>query len=278
MESIQITFDISPAVPWKEIITHELAEIGFESFMEEGEQLLAYIPKDAFKEDNLSKLMDEYRSKEVIISTTKKIIPHQNWNAIWESDYEPVKVGKRLYIRAPFHPEDDQFELSIEIQPQMSFGTGHHSTTYLLSEVLLDLELENKSVLDVGTGTGVLGIISSKKGAQEVIGTDIEEGAVENTKENIERNKVANFSVIHGDIECVPLKKVDIILANINKNVLLKHLSTYADRISPSGYLLLSGFFETDKEELITASEKEGFHYEQSFIQDTWAVLKFKNK
>lgn len=274
MDYIQINLDISPKHPWTELITQELAEINFDSFTEENKVLQAFINAELFDEKSFQQLIQSYSDRAVKIQIEKKFIPYQNWNALWESDYQPVVIGKQLMIRAPFHQADDSFELSIEIQPQMSFGTGHHQTTFLLSQALLKLELKGASVLDVGTGTGVLGILAAQLGADKIVGTDIEEGAVENAIENCKRNQISNFSILKGDIEIVPNDQYDIILANINRNVLLKHLPSYADLIKPRGLLLLSGFFETDVETLTDAAQLNGFAPLEILTKEKWAVLK----
>src|SRR5690554_464372 len=144
MDYIQISLDISPKNPWTEVITQELAEIDFESFTEEDQKLQAYINVENFKEELLNELIESYLEKEVNIQTSKHFIPSQNWNSVWESDYQPVEIEKQLMIRAPFHPVDNSFKLSVEIQPQMSFGTGHHQTTFLLSQAILNLDLKEK--------------------------------------------------------------------------------------------------------------------------------------
>ena len=276
MDYIQISFDISPKHPWTEVITQELAEIEFESFIEENQMLQAYISAENFKEGLLEQMIKTYAEKDVKIQTIKHLIPSQNWNAVWESDYEPVEIGKELMIRAPFHPIDDSFDLSIEIQPQMSFGTGHHQTTFLLSQAILDINFKELKVLDVGTGTGVLGILASKLGAAEVFGTDIEEGAVENAKENCERNQTKNFTIVLGDLEVVPKKEYDVIIANINKNVLLRHMEGYSKLIKDKGLLLLSGFFETDIQSLADVAKSYGFDIMEIFTKEKWAVLKLQ--
>lgn len=276
MNYIQISLDISPKHPWTEVITQELASIDFESFTEENQMLQAYISEENFHEEKLAELIETYSERDVKIQTTSLLIPSQNWNAVWESDYEPVKIGEELMIRAPFHPVDDSYDLSIEIQPQMSFGTGHHQTTFLLSQALLDIDFKGKAVLDVGTGTGVLGILASKLGASEVFGTDIEEGAVENAVENCERNQTKNFTIVKGDLEVVPKKGYDVIIANINKNVLLRHMEGYSDLIKDKGLLLLSGFFETDIKSLTEAAKSHGFDIKEIFTKEKWAVLKLK--
>lgn len=274
MDYIEIAFNISPKSPWTEIITQELAEIGFDSFIEEDDLFKAYASEDQFNENNFKKLIEKYQSNEVEIKYKKEVIPSQNWNASWESDYDPVYVDKKLLIKAPFHHiEQEDFEMVIEIQPQMSFGTGHHQTTYLLSKHLFDIDFKGKEVLDVGTGTGVLGILASKQGASMVFGTDIESGAVENAEENCQRNQVENFKIIEGDIDKVPAHPYDIIIANINKNVLKAHMKSYSNLIKQGGVLFLSGFFETDVPELTTCAQEHGFKSIENYEKETWAVM-----
>ena len=274
MNYIQITLDIKPRQPWTDILTQELAGIEFDSFTEEDKKLQAYVSEENFNEEVFNVLIEEYKAKEIEISVSKSSIPSQNWNAVWESDYDPVTVGKKLLIRAPFHEKDASFELSIEIQPQMSFGTGHHQTTYLLNKHLLDIDFTGKNVLDVGTGTGVLGILASKLGATTVFGTDIEEGAVENAIENCERNKTENFTIIKGDIELIPATGYDIVIANINKNVLKRHMTDYSRLINDNGILFLSGFFETDVPELSEFAKNHNFETVDTFTKETWAIIK----
>ena len=276
MNYIQITLDISPKQPWTEIITQELAEIEFDSFTEEKKLLQAYISEDLFNKELFDSLIEEYILNDINIEFKIDLIPSQNWNALWESDYEQVTIDKKLLIRAPFHAADETFEMAIEIQPQMSFGTGHHQTTYLLSKHLLDVDFNNKMVLDVGTGTGVLGILASNLGAKAVFGTDIEEGAVENAIENCERNSTKNFKVIKGDIDLVPKDKYDVVIANINKNVLKRHMKDYSKLTRDSGLLFLSGFFETDVSELTNHAALYKFETIESFTKETWAVIKLK--
>lgn len=276
MDYIELTFDLKPKKPWTEILIGELAEIGFESFTEENNQLQAYISNDDFSKDKLNSLLIDFKEKNISINFEEKLIPRQNWNRAWESDFNPVRIEDKLLIRAPFHEYEDGFEQVIEIQPQMSFGTGHHQTTYLLSKVLFNLDLKNKKVLDVGTGTGILGILASNLGAESIVGTDIEHEACENALENIARNNILNFSILEGDLDIVPNEKYDVIIANINKNVLKNHLKGYADRSKEGTVLLLSGFFETDVPELIEFADQCGFIHHTTHLNDSWAVIQFK--
>ena len=277
MDYIKLELNINPKKPWTEIIINDLAEIGFESFTEEDSKLQAYIPVNEFNKEEIDIIADRYKRESCEISFKKVVIPHQNWNETWESDFSPVEVDKKLIIDAPFHDiNTSEYEHSVVIQPQMSFRTGHHQTTYLLSKAILDLDIKNKSVLDVGTGTGILGILAAKLGAKDIFGTDIETGACENAVENIERNEVTNFTVKEGDIDVVPEQEFDIIFANINKNVLKAHLPSYSVRSHKDGLLLLSGFFESDISELEEAAKKSKFNLHDSLTYETWAVMILK--
>lgn len=278
MNYIQINLKISPQYPWKEVIMQELATIGFESFVDEEKELQAFVNEENFDNNNFISLIERYKKQEVNIDFEQLLIPSQNWNATWEESYPSVKIDKDLLIRAPFHEKDDSYALSLEIQPQMSFGTGHHQTTYLLCKKLLALDFKNKTVLDVGTGTGVLGILASLLGAASVFGTDIEAGAVENAKENCKRNAIENFTIVEGDIEVVPKKTFDVILANINKNVLMRHIKSYSQLIADGGTLLLSGFFENDTPSLLEVAEKNDFKFDEVITLENWAVLKLNKK
>jgi len=272
MDYIKIEFSISPYQPWSEILANDLVGIGFDSFTEENEKLQAYIPSVDFQSATLDEQLERY--SDIEISFTKEEIPSQNWNAIWESDFQPVEVNNDLIIYAPFHDLDvTKYKNAVEIQPQMSFGTGHHQTTFLLSKTLLSYDLTDKTVLDVGTGTGILGILSSKLGAKKVFGTDIESGACENAIENINRNNIENFSIELGDINVIPYEKYDVIIANINKNVLKSHFQGYAERSKPGTLLMLSGFFEADVSELEIEAKKSNFILDQVLTFETWAVM-----
>ncbi len=272
MDYIKVEFSISPYQPWSEIITNDLANIGFDSFTEEDQRLQAYIPSEDFNLESIEAEIKLY--PEIEISFTIEEIPSQNWNAAWESDFQPVEVGHDLIIYAPFHDIDtSKYKNALKIQPQMSFGTGHHQTTYLLAKTLLSLDIKDKKVLDVGTGTGILGILCSQLGAKTVFGTDIESGAVENTIENIDRNHIENFTVELGDINVIPNEKYEVIVANINKNVLKSHFHGYAERSKSGTLLMLSGFFEADVTELEIEAKKSNFILDQVLTFETWAVM-----
>jgi ribosomal protein L11 methyltransferase len=279
MDYTKIDFVIFPREPWSAILMDELAHIGFDSFTEENDSLQAFIPSDSINKNEILSLLDSFDKKKVDISYTEELIPSQNWNALWESDFKPVEIDEELIIYAPFHNIDlAKYKHSVEIQPQMSFGTGHHQTTFLLSKALLKLQFKGKTVLDVGTGTGILGILAAKLGAKSVFGTDIEPGAYENAIENIRRNEVKNFNVALGDINVVPKENYDVIIANINKNVLKSHMSEYAKHSVKGGILMLSGFFDSDILELENEAKKSNFILIEVLTFQTWAVMLLKQQ
>jgi ribosomal protein L11 methyltransferase len=274
MNYVEVKVEISPAIPGQDIVTAGLAEIGFESFVNEEYCLLAYITEDAFDVDKVSAL-DILKNKDFTSSFTHKTIQHENWNAVWESDFQPVEVGNDLLIKAPFHTIEKQFKHEVIISPKMSFGTGHHETTYLMSQQMLQTPMQKQSVLDMGCGTGVLAILASKLGAEKVVGIDIEEPAVENAIENAALNSQEKITFIAGDKDVIPNEQYKQIWANINRNVLLDQLPLYAKHIEVNGTLYLSGFFTTDCAMLLQAAEKEGFIYKNTYSRNDWACLQF---
>ncbi len=276
MDYLELTVNIQPRNPWAEILVSQLAELGFESFVDTENGVLAYAQvtevdlENAINESLLSSSTDDFQ-----LDFESKIIPQQNWNALWESDFQPVEVEGRMTILAPFHDKTIAKGIIVEIQPQMSFGTGHHQTTWMMSKALLDLPKVPKNVLDMGTGTGVLAILAEKLGAENIMAIDIEDWSVENTKENAVRNGAKGIVALHGDIDLIAGKTFDLILANINKNILKSHLDQYSNSLLAGGMLILSGFFETDVEELVEASKNENLTLLQVLNKETWAALIF---
>jgi len=279
MDYIELTLHLTPREPWSEILIAELAECGFESFIETTTGIQAFAPVTIGSVDELLTRTSLLGNPSLQFVKEELVIPHQNWNAQWEADFEPVEVDSRLVILAPFHDANNYVgREKIIIQPQMSFGTGHHQTTYLMSQFLLDMEPVPTHVLDMGTGTGVLAILAEKKGSTSILAVDIEPWSVENTVENAARNNCTRIRTATGDIECVDESEFGLILANINKNVLKSHLKAYYDLLATNGMLLLSGFFVSDTAELIGLGEKIGFTYLETVEKETWAALKLVKK
>ena len=279
MKYVEVSFSIIPFEPWNEIIIANLSILPYESFMEEAEYLKAYIQEQDFDPLDLKDLVLKLKTNNgVIINYEYKNIEQQNWNHVWESHFEPVSINDQLHILAPFHPKDKYQGLIIEIEPKMSFGTGHHQTTFLMCEEISSLSLDGKNVLDMGSGTGVLAILAEKCGAKDILAIDIESWSVENCKENTKRNKCSKIISRLGDIIDINGQHFDVIIANINKNVLLGHLPSYSKCLNTNGILLLSGFFESDAEDLISAAIKENLVLESKKNKDGWTILSFKKK
>lgn len=279
MDYIEVTIDLQPRDPWAEVLIAELAELGFESFVETTTGIQAFAPVTIGSVDDLLATTSLQLNNEVAFTKTEAIIPHQNWNAQWEADFEPVEVDDRLVILAPFHDAGVYANREqIIIQPQMSFGTGHHQTTYLMSQYLLDMESVPAKVLDMGTGTGVLAILAEKLGATDVLAIDIEPWSVENTIENAQRNQCKHIRTATGDSDLITETDFGLILANINKNILKRQLPIYHGALVPNGMLLLSGFFVTDAAEMIALGQELGFDHVETIEKETWAAVKLIKK
>ncbi len=276
MDYIKVSFELSPLLPAREILYAELGELPFESFQESKNGLEAFIPKSSFSDELLKGLIvSSLPSQEIGITT--EVIEQQNWNAVWESNFEPIVVNDFCVIRAPFH-EVPKVKHDIIISPQMSFGTGHHETTFLISNELFKLDLVGKSLLDMGCGTGVLAIIASRLGANPIEAVDIEEWAYENTLDNNKLNGVDDMTVLHGDAKLLDGKQFDVILANINRNILLNDMKTYSNCLNKGGYILFSGFYETDIPSIKEAAERNGLVFVKNEVKNNWTMAQFIKK
>ncbi len=264
---------------FQEILIAELTQLGYDSFLEEENLLKAYILKDNFLTKDVTDLLELRTKYEGIFqfSYTHAPLADQNWNAQWEADYAPVIIGNKCIIKAHFHQIEQKYPYEIWITPKMSFGTGHHDTTSLMIQTQWDINHQQKNVLDAGTGTGVLAIMAEKLGAKKVDAYDIDEWSVTNTQENILLNDCKNISIQQGIITNVQLlDKYDIILANIQRNVLLEELQHYAKHLIQNGFLLISGFYEKDVETLVEEAKKHELNYQKHIIQNDWAVVVFE--
>jgi ribosomal protein L11 methyltransferase len=277
MQRIELKVKISPAEPWTDILVAQLAELGFDSFVSTEDGVEAYA--DSTIGDTNQIIAQTFLDEEIegVTSTyTLEILPFKNWNEVWESDFEPVFVEDKVSILAPFHSSDLARGLSIIIQPQMSFGTGHHQTTWMMVKALMELESIPSKLLDMGTGTGVLAIVAEKIGVSDILAVDIESWSVENTIENANRNGCSLIRAIEADIEGVDDNGFEVILANINKNVLKRHFESYHNLLARNGVLIISGFFESDVDELKKIAQEIDFRFKSIYTKETWAALKFK--
>ena len=270
---LEFQFKIHPPVPASEILIAELGSLGFESFVENEDGVTAYILKEEFNENMLTevRILD---SDEFKISYSSSEIQQVNWNEEWEKNFQPIVVDDICSVRAPFHPKPET-EFDIIIEPKMSFGTGHHATTHMMIQFILKNEWKGKSVLDMGCGTGVLAILSSQKGANPVEAIDIDNWCYLNSLENIERNNVPEISVKEGGAELLGEKKYDVIIANINRNILLNDMQKYVSVLQPDGDLYLSGFYKEDIPIIQEACEKLGLKFQENLEKDKWVAVKF---
>jgi len=273
MDYIQYSFTVSPPEPGSDILIALLADLGFESFTQNETGLDAYIQEEFDNELSVKDLGFEDFS----FSYTRTEIPKTNWNEEWEKNFNPVYVDDLVCIRAHFHPASEKVKHDIVITPKMSFGTGHHDTTWLVSKTMFSLDFKNTSVLDMGCGTGILAILAKQLGADKVLGIDIDDWSIENSIENATINNASDIEFKKGDASLLPINETfDIILANINKNVLKKDLPAYFACLKKEGYLLLSGFFTTDVEELKLLAQSIEFSFIESYNKNEWAVIKLK--
>ncbi|AFK02919.1 Ribosomal protein L11 methyltransferase [Emticicia oligotrophica DSM 17448] len=268
--SLQIDLDFA------EIMMAELAELGFESFIETEDGLEAYIQEDIFDDLAVKNLIETYAER-TAISYSFKQMAKQNWNEEWEKNFQPISIGKDIYVRADFHEPQFGYRYEIIITPKMSFGTGHHETTSMVMEHQLNIPHENKKVLDVGTGTGILAVLAEKLGASYVSAFDIDEWSVENTTENIGLNNTNKIEVRLGTIEDEPKDKYDIVLANINRNILLQQIPIYATFMSEGASLVISGFYESDIADIQVVAEKAGLKKVGQLSKNQWASVVFKS-
>ena len=270
---IEYSFLVVPSDPWGDILLAELQSLPFESFQNTEGHLKAYVPEDLYY-DSFIDSIDLLNNNKVTITFEKKIIEPINWNAKWESEFHPILIGEDCVVRADFHnPQEKKFELVIN--PKMSFGTGHHQTTFMMLSFALDDDFTGKRVLDMGCGTGVLAILASLKGAKRTDAIDNDPWCIENTAENIQTNNCNNVYVSLAELISVSKPTYDIIFANINRNILLEQIPSYYTALKPKGFLFLSGFFEADISILNECCQKEGLYLVDKKQKDSWRALKF---
>lgn len=274
MKYIEYQFTISPVEPWRDILVAYLGELPFESFEETENGLLAYVQTAKDKEENV-KTLPILHSEEVKIEYIRKNSPDINWNEEWEKNFTPINVENQIYIHADFHPERTEIPNQILIIPKMSFGTGHHQTTYNMLHAMLSMNFEKKDVLDMGCGTAVLAIFAKQKGANYVEAIDIDEWSYENSLENAKRNHVM-IQVKLGDASVLNGTSFDIILANINKNILLQDINKYVSNLNDNGQLLMSGIYEHDFEDIQKKCEKYNLKFKQKWTKDEWISVLFE--
>lgn len=262
---------------FSELLLAELAEANFDTFLENERGFEAYVEGDGYDKPLVEAILKKYEALAPVEFSFSQI-QKRNWNEEWEKSYSPIAVDDRCLIRASFHQADKKYPYEVVITPKMSFGTGHHQTTYLMVKNMLDIDHQGKRVMDAGCGTAILSIMASKLGAREVEAFDIDEWSIENGNENTAINHCNNIRIQQGKIAEVALSgKFDIVLANINKNVLLDEMKTYSSYLKPGGLLLLSGFFTLDIADLLEEGSRYNLKEVSRDERDTWACLLLKS-
>lgn len=267
-------FKVTPKDPAAEMLIAELGYAGFESFVENEEGVIAYIQKEEWIDGMLDGIF-VLNSNEFDISYTSEEIAQVNWNSEWEKNFSPIQVDDQVSIRAPFH-DNPNLKYDIVIEPKMSFGTGHHETTHMMVQHLLDMDIREKKTLDMGCGTGILAIFAEMKGAQPIDAIDIDPWCYENSLENIERNQCKHITAYEGEASLLPGKSYDVIIANINRNILLNDMEVYVDCLNSGGTLLLSGFYAADIPMLDAKASALGLTLQNTLERNNWVSLKYQ--
>lgn len=269
-------FTIKPLSPYDEMLIAYLSALGFDSFEQTDTGVIAYIEEKLWTSDLFSKV-PVFKLPDVDIDYHFKKMNPKNWNEVWESNFQPIVVADKVGVRADFHPPMPNLPYEMVITPKMSFGTGHHQTTALMLQYLLELDLEGKTVLDMGCGTGILGIFAHIKKARQVLAIDIDPWCYENTLENVEKNQCKGVQVQRGDASLLTQKQpFDVVIANINRRILLQDLSAYVGVMQPMAWLLLSGFYKADVPLLNKVATAEGLILKDMHHRDDWTLLAYQ--
>ena len=266
-------FKVTPLQPASDILIAELAAKEFESFIETEEGLTAYIPFKLWSDTILNDLLI-LKNNTFKIDYTIEEIAQENWNETWEMNFEPIAVDDTVSIRAPFH-KAGELKYNIIIEPKMSFGTGHHETTHLMIQQLLKWDIKDKTVLDMGTGTGVLAIFAELLGAKSIDAVDIDSWSYENAVENVERNNCNKIKVFQGDASWLKEQKYEVILANINRNILLEDMAIYVNHLIGNGLLILSGFYTEDLPLILSSATNLKLEKKLTLERHNWACIAF---
>ena len=277
MDYNKVTININPPEEWlRDVLSAQLGEIGFDSFMETETGIEAFIPTANYHEDNLFEVIKSFE-EDFTFEVHNEIIRSQNWNEVWEKNYfKPLLIKDECVIRAPFHSEFPKAKYEIIIEPNMAFGTGNHETTSMMVETILENDMQKKNILDMGCGTGILGILASMKGAKKVTAIDIDEWSFTGTNENAVLNKIQNMTVKQGDAGLLSNEKFDIIFANIHKNVLLNDMASYFEVLKPEGLLIMSGFYTEDIQDIKNKAEILGLKDSGFKTKNNWVAASYK--
>ena len=273
MKTLEYTFSAPSSDIQHDMLTTMLAEIGFDSFMDEVSTLKAYCPEDRRDDTAVDSLLAEPLFSDIQLLQVEEM-PNKDWNELWEASYQPVVVNERCRVRAPFHEPDTSFEFDLVIEPKMSFGTANHETTAQIISLMLETDFYGKDVLDMGSGTAVLAILAKKLGAARTIAIDNDEWAYRNAFTNCELNGIADIEIILGDAAAIK-GSFDVVLANINRNILLRDMHCYVAAMNPGAHIFFSGFYTEDLPSIQAESERLGLHYCRHLSRNNWVAAEF---
>ncbi|MBP9084119.1 MAG: 50S ribosomal protein L11 methyltransferase [Bacteroidia bacterium] len=275
MDYVEVDFTVKPAQEYNEIVIAYLGAIGYSMFEESESGVKAYIPEPEFDRQELDEMPLFQQEGTFEITYNFSTIASKNWNAEWEKNFEPVIIGKVVYVRAEYHPADPAFRYELVIQPRMAFGTGHHATTSLMMESMLEQSLAGKEILDMGCGTAILAMLADKMGAKHILAIDNDPNATENAVLNCTVNDTGNIHVVTGDASTPGSALFDVILANINRNIILEDLTLYNANLKPGGLLLTSGYYLEDLEMIRTKAASFGLELMNHRTRDNWCQAVF---
>ncbi|KAA8481815.1 ribosomal protein L11 methyltransferase [Arcticibacter tournemirensis] len=278
MDYFELKFTIDSKEDFhRDLLLNAVAEAGFDTFEETPLGFNAYISSEKYNQSQLNALLEPFEDM-FGFSYVEGLIPQKNWNEVWESNFDPITVSNQCYIRATFHQPHPEYPYEIVIDPKMAFGTGHHQTTAMMMEFMLEANIQGNTVLDMGCGTGILAILARKIGAASVTAIDYDPICYESTIENAALNNISGIEVLCGSKEMIPDKKFDIVFANINRNILLDQFERYADAVKAGGELFISGFYEVDCPVLLEAADKYSFVFTAKKQLNDWTSLKLLKK
>ncbi len=269
MDTRTCAITIQASSDLQELLVAQLSELGFDGFEQTETTLIAYMEEEAFNSVDLELILNQHK-----ITASESIIEKTNWNAIWESNFQPIQISNRLGVRAHFHPPISGVEQEIIITPKMSFGTGHHATTSLVMEMMFAINLQDQSLLDFGTGTGILAILGKMLGAKMILAVDNDDWCIENALENCKVNGAGDIEVVLSD-RPIPGRNFNTILANINRHILLEHLPALVKQLNPGGQLIISGLLKDDEVELEVFCNNLGLLSINKGEKNGWIALGF---
>lgn len=274
MNYVEYTFSAPSSEVQHDMLSAMLGTIGFESFMDDTDTFKAYCPANSRDDAAVDEMLLDAAFSDLRLLHVEEM-PDKDWNEVWEASYSPVVVDARCRVRAPFYEPDPTFQYDLVIEPKMSFGTANHETTAQIMQLMLDTDFNNKDVLDMGSGTAVLAILAKKTGAARVVAIDNDEWAYRNAFTNIALNGIEDIEIILGDALSIGDAQYDIILANINRNILLRDMKLYVGALRPGGRIFFSGFYEEDLDSIGNEAQKLGLHLERHLSRNRWMAAEF---